>query len=637
MISGRYASAPRGEWSSVNGPHRSRRLNPLTWLWLRTPAAVAVSWAALSAAACTTTMSGDPDALPGAGGTGNATTGGSGGTTSVGGSAATGNTTGGGAGSATTGGGSSVGGTGGGTGGSTTGGSGGSAVTGPLSTGGSMLRLLTQSEYLASLKSLFGTVTTPLDLPADTSAGGYIALGASRVAVNSTAADKYETASRAVVAEVFGDMARWKTLVGCEPQANLSDTCVETYVRAFGRRAFRRDLESAEVEQWVTVARDAAVLAGNATEALSTLTSGFLQSPNFLYRVETNTLDASIDRLKYDGRSMAVRLAFFLTGGPPSAELLAAGESGQLDTAEGVRTAATPLLGDPSLVGRLASFFYEYTQADLMMEAKPSTELFPNFSDSLRNSMKESTRLFLEKVVLAPGADVRSYFDSDQTFADAALAPIYGVTAPSSGFAQVTFTPQSGRAGILGQAGVLTAHSKADHSSPTIRGLFMMQAFFCTLPGTVPGDVDTTLKVDATMTTRQILEAHRANPKCAGCHALFDPMGMALEHFDSIGQYRETENGLPIDASGTLIDGTPFNGAAELGVALRESAPVTECLLRNFYRSVNARDDDLYDQPQVDGMKASLSARGYVFRDLVAEFVVSDAFRSAPRVPITEN
>jgi hypothetical protein len=579
----------------------------------RTSAAIAI--AAFFSAACTTTIGGNPNDQPSVGGTGNAASGGSGATMNggSGGTAA------------------------GGSGGSSAGGStGGSAGSGPLSTGGVKLRLLTQAEYLASLRSLFGNVTTPLDLPADTSVGGFISLGASKVTVNSTAADKYEIASRAVVAEVFGDMARWQTLVGCQPQVNLNDTCVETFVRAFGKRAFRRDLSDPEVQQWVQVARNAAMLAGNAAQGLSTLTSGFLQTPNFLYRIETNALDSANDRLKYDGRSMAVRLAFFLSGGPPSAELLAAGESGQLDTADGVRTAAASMLSDPGLVGRLTSFFYEYTQAELVMVVEKSPVLFPDFNDGLRNSMREGTRLFLERVVLAPGADVRSYFDSKQTFADAALAPIYGVTSTGSGFAQFTLAPQSGRAGIMGQAGVIAAHSKPDHSSPTARGLFMMQAFFCTIPQPVPVGVNTNLPIDPNLTTRQKLELHRANPQCAGCHALFDPMGMALEHFDSIGRYRETENGLAIDASGALEDGTPFNGASELGTALRESAPVTECLLRNFYRSVNGRDDDRYDQPQVDGMMASLSSRGYVFRDLVADFVVSDAFRSAPRVPITE-
>jgi hypothetical protein len=605
----------------------------------RASAAVGVTFAAFLTVACDSTITGVPPGdQAGVGGTGNAATGGSSATMNGGGS---GMTAGGATGGTATGG-TATGGTGTGgsaTGGSATGGSAtaGSAGSGPMSTGGVNLRLLTKAEYLASLKSLFGDLTTALDLPEDTSAGGFIALGASRVTVNSTAADKYEVASRAVVAEVFGDMARRQTLVGCQAQADLSDACVETFVRAFGKRAFRRDLSAEEVQQWVDVARGAAALAGNATDALSTLTSGLLQSPYFLYRVETTALDAATDRLKYDGRSMAIRLAFFLTGAPPSAELLAAGESGQLDTVDGLRTAATPMLNDSGLVGRLTAFFYEYTQADVVMTVEKSPDLFPEFNDTMRNSMREGVRLFLEKVVLAPGADVRSYFNSDQIFSDAVLAPIYGVTPPSSGFAQLTAPPQSDRAGIMGQAGVLAAHSKPDHSSPTARGLFMLQSFLCTIPDGVPAGVDTTLVIDDTLTTRQKLELHRKSPSCAGCHAAFDPLGMALEHFDALGRYRATEDGLTIDATGTLDDGTPFDGAAELGAALAGNPPVTECLLRNFYRNVNGRDDDLYDKAQVDGLVMTLSSRGYVFRDLVADFVVSDAFRSAPRVPLTES
>jgi hypothetical protein len=162
----------------------------------------------------------------------------------------------------------------------------------------------------------------------------------------------------------------------------------------------------------------------------------------------------------------------------------------------------------------------------------------------------------------------------------------------------------------------------------------MLQAFFCTVPNPPPAGVNTKFEVDPTLTTRQQLELHRASPTCGGCHSLFDPLGMALEHFDSIGMYREMENGNPIDASAILEDGTAIDGAAELGTALSSSPAVTECLLRNFYRNVNGRDDDQYDRAGIDAMMTSLSARGYVFRDLVAELVVSDAFRSAPRVPI---
>jgi len=165
----------------------------------------------------------------------------------------------------------------------------------------------------------------------------------------------------------------------------------------------------------------------------------------------------------------------------------------------------------------------------------------------------------------------------------------------------------------------------------------MMQAFFCQTPPPPPGAVITELPpLDPNLTSRQRLERFTADPQCAGCHRMFDPMGFALEHFDAIGQYRETENGLAIDASGTFEDGTSFNGAVELGAALRANATTTECLLRNFYRSVNGRTDDGHDQPGIDGMVTGLSSHGYAFRDLVADFVISDAFRSAPALPVTE-
>jgi hypothetical protein len=164
----------------------------------------------------------------------------------------------------------------------------------------------------------------------------------------------------------------------------------------------------------------------------------------------------------------------------------------------------------------------------------------------------------------------------------------------------------------------------------------MMQAFQCTIPEPPPMGVNTNLPATPNMTTREKLEAHRANPMCAGCHAGFDPMGLALEHFDAIGRYRETEDGLAIDATGELEDGTPFDGGAGLGAAFRGSALVNACMLRNFYRSVNGREDDNYDQPQLDNMTATLTSDAYVFSDFVADFVASDAFRSAPRVPVTQ-
>jgi hypothetical protein len=130
------------------------------------------------------------------------------------------------------------------------------------------------------------------------------------------------------------------------------------------------------------------------------------------------------------------------------------------------------------------------------------------------------------------------------------------------------------------------------------------------------------------------LDAHRTAESCKGCHSLFDPLGFGLEHLDSIGQYRATENGLPIDATGKLGD-VAYDGAAQMGAAFRQSATAMTCMMSNFYRSANGRADASADSAQIDSLAQALAAKNYVWRDLVAEFVVSDAFRSAPAAPVT--
>lgn len=517
------------------------------------------------------------------------------------------------------------------------GGTGGNVVR---STGGVTLRRLTRAEYLASVQALLGTLTTQLAPPDDDlQVAGFVAVGASTLAVTDTAGTAYEDSSLKATAEVFGDTQRWQKLVGCAPRADLSDACVTTYIKNFGRSAFRRDLTNDEVTQWVGVAKNAATLAGTAAQGLATVTSGFLQSPYFLYRIETNKLDSSNGRLKYDGISMAHRLSYLLTGGPPSTDLLTSATSGKLDTADGVATAAAPFLSAPSLTDRMTAFFNEYSQGPQVLAISKSTTLFPSFTDPLKNSMYQSLQLFLKNIVVAADADVRSFYDSDQTFVDANLATLYGVKAPASGFAQVKLDSSTTRAGILGQAAVLAGQSQSDRTSPTRRGLFVYQSLYCNPPPQVPPGVNIDLPpIDMShpVTRRKQLEDHRSQPMCAGCHGLFDPFGFASEHFDALGQYRATENGLQIDTTGQIgTDGPKFDGVAQLGKVLRQDPDVISCLLRNLYRNANGRAEDDQDMDQIKNLASSLGARNYVWSKFLADFVVSDAFRSAPALPVT--
>ncbi|HEY5376285.1 MAG TPA: DUF1588 domain-containing protein [Polyangiaceae bacterium] len=507
------------------------------------------------------------------------------------------------------------------------GGAGGEGVS--LLNGGPRLRVLTQTEYTNSVTDLLGAISTPLDLPPDTFTSGFSAIGAGVVTINASAVPMYETASRAAAAEVFANAARWQKFVGCQPKADLSDACVTTFVQTAGKHAFRRDLTDPEVQQWLQVGKDIAQAATSATQGLMAITTGLLQSPYFLYRVETNKLDASSGRLKYDGPSMATRLAYLLTGHTPSDALLAAAAAGQLDTADGVKAAAAPLLTDTSAVARMATFFSEFSGAQLVSVVQKSPDMFPSFNPALQSSMLQATQLFIKNIVLAPGADVRTFFDSNQTFVDATLAPIYGVTAPASGFAQITLGPETGRAGILGQAAVIAGHSQPDHNSPTRRGVFLLETFLCQTPPNPPAGVITTLPTTDTMTTRQKMEQHRASPSCAACHALFDPLGFGLEHFDSIGQYRAMEGTLTIDATGTL-DGIAFDGTSQMGAAFRQSSRAMTCMMNSFYRNANGVPDATADSKQIDALTQDLTAKGYVWRDLITDFIASDAFRSAP-------
>jgi Protein of unknown function (DUF1595)/Protein of unknown function (DUF1592) len=210
---------------------------------------------------------------------------------------------------------------------------------------------------------------------------GFAAIGGAEVTINASAVEQYETATRAATAEVFADATRWQKLVGCQPKVDLSDACVVAFIQSFGKRGFRRPLADTEVQKWLQLGKGAAELSTSAAQGMAAATSGLLQSPYFLYRVEINKLDVSSGRLKYDGLSMATRVAYLLTGHPPSDSLLTAAAAGQLDTADGVRTAASPPLNDPSAVDRMAGLFNEYSQVQLVSVVQKSPDMFPSSID----------------------------------------------------------------------------------------------------------------------------------------------------------------------------------------------------------------------------------------------------------------
>lgn len=502
----------------------------------------------------------------------------------------------------------------------------------PFSPAPAALHRLTRAQYGNSLRALFGDVRVPTDLEVDTSLYGFTTVGAASLSIGPRAAEQYEAAALDVAAQVFADDTARTTLVGCAP-AVIDDPCVRTFFASFGRRAWRRPLTTEELDRWTGVAATIATAQRSVWTGLELAVAGMLQSPHFLYRVETGVPDPSdATRHRYDGFELASRLSFFLWNGPPDDALLDAAARGDLDTKDGVRAEAVRLLAAPQAERALVAFFDEHFKLDRLEGLTKDAATFPQLTPTLGASMRAELRHAFERV-LEEGVDLRTLFDGRETRVNAELARIYGLGVEADGFVPVTHAEGGARAGILTTAGFLALNAHASATSPTLRGRFIRQSLLCQeIPPPPPG-VDTTIPEaqahEERQTLRQRLETlHHENPTCAGCHLRMDPLGFALESFDAIGAYRTTDNGLPVDPRGEL-DGKTFKSARELSTILRDHEALGPCLSRMAYRYATGHLETTGETATLVELAKALTDNGYRFRELVLAIVTSDGFRFA--------
>lgn len=294
--------------------------------------------------------------------------------------------------------------------------------------------------------------------------------------------------------------------------------------------------------------------------------------------------------------------------------------------------AVEQIFASPEAAAFMPEFFFELTEVRRVLSAEKDPRLFPQLDDALRASMLEEANHWLRSEVLAPGADVRSFFNGTRTFVDSRLAEFYGLPDPALPFEPVQLPSDSGRSGILGKAAFLMAQSAPSRTSPTRRGLYILRSFLCGDVAPPPDAVVTTVvrvPEDMPMTTRELMAQHLSDPTCVACHAAVDPLGYALEHFDASGRYRATEDGLPIDATGAY-EGTTFDGAEELGQFLHDTEITSACLVSHLYRHAHGTSDVDTDAPEIAALTTALADGGYVWRDLLLHFAASDAFTSLP-------
>lgn len=502
---------------------------------------------------------------------------------------------------------------------------------------GGMLRRLTRSQFRNAVHDIFGVDVDVTKLDSDI--GQFAAIGAAAVETSPRGVEQYQTAIEDAVSAVWNDATKRAQFIGCTPGNAAGDACTRTFLETMGRRAWRRPLEAAEIDQLAGVASTATTELGSGVEGVRWATVALFTSPSFLYRPELGTADAG-GKLRFTGYEAAGRLAFLIWNSLPDKQLLDDAASGALSTPEGLRTAVNRLLDSANGAGReaIGEFAQQYLELDRVLSQPKDAGLYPDYNAALQAGMVEDIRATWEGAAFDDKASALSLFSTPKATVNAELAKLYGLDATgltSTTFKTVSLPADSPRVGILSKAGFLSQFANQKEGSPTLRGKFIREWLMCkTVPPPLEGVALVLPDADPNnpTTKRQRLDAHRKAPVCAGCHALMDPLGLPLENFDAIGRYRTTENGLTIDPSGD-VNGAPVANARAMGEAMAQSKPMAACMVRRFRSYAMGHDERDVDGTVVNDLISSFETSGYKLRDLVLATVTHDAFSSVAPQP----
>jgi hypothetical protein len=355
-----------------------------------------------------------------------------------------------------------------------------------------------------------------------------------------------------------------------------------------------------------------------------------LASPKFVFRSEDAPASVVAGApFRLNNFDLASGLSFFLWSSVPDDELRQAAATEKLASPEAIDREVVRMLGDPKASALTANFAGQWLQLRNVRAIAPNSELFPDFDDNLRQAFQRETELFFESIV----HEDRSALDllrADYTFVNGRLAKHYGIPGIyGSHFRRVT-VPDEARRGLLGQASILAITSKAERTSPVVRGKWILDNILGTPPPPPPPDVPTLKDNDQQKprTMREQMAEHRANPVCASCHKAMDPIGFALENFDAVGAWRSTDAGTVIDASGELADGSHVDGVNSLRKALLARPDVfVGTLTEKLLTYALGRGLDAHDMPTVRAIVREAAAHDYKFSSLIVGIVNSRPFQ----------
>lgn len=499
------------------------------------------------------------------------------------------------------------------------------------------LKRLTQSQYKNAVHDLFhADIAVPISLEPDVAVDGFVAVGASTTSISALGVERYESAAYDIAGQAMDPGEARDAWMPCAPSSTPADTvCAREVVTRFGRRAFRRPLADDEISRYVAIADASAKTLGDFHDGLEFALAAMLMSPSFLFRVEVG--EEHDGRLRYDDYEMATRLAFFLWNTTPDEPLLDAAEAGELTDPQTLAVHVDRMIADERAAQGVKAFFSDRFELYKLDDLVKDSTVFTATSAELGQFAREETLSTLAYALLDQGADYRDVFTTRTTFVNRKLASLYGVPAPAlEGFARIELPEDGPRRGLLGHASLLALHAHPVSSSATLRGKFVRTALLCHAIPPPPADVDTSLPEPSgeMPTLRDRIGEHLENPTCATCHNLLDPIGLGLERFDGIGQYRLMENDVSIDASGAL-DGDAWTDAKGMGEVVARHPSLAGCLVRHLYRYAVAITEDQADEPLLEELTQTFVDGRQRLEPLLAHVVLSDGFRFARVVDLS--
>ncbi|MCW5983284.1 MAG: DUF1592 domain-containing protein [Bryobacteraceae bacterium] len=505
-------------------------------------------------------------------------------------------------------------------------------------------RRLTHAQYNNTVRDLLGDFTRPANqFPQEDFINGF-KNQVDGQSISPLLAEAYGQAAENLARTAFlgGDRNR---LVPCQPTGASDEQCADRFVRRFGTKAFRRPLSDKEAGAYRALFAVEAGRENDFYKGAQIVVEAMLQSPHFLFLSERGRSSP------WYSHEVASRLSYVLWNTAPDDELLREAAEGRLATPEGVERTARRMLDDPRARGAMDEFLAQWMRFDRALTAIRERRLFREFTPELAGSMVEETRRLFHHLAWSD-ASFMEFFTANYSFVSSDLAALYGCPAPAEEFGRVEFPPDSGRAGVLGQALFHTVTSKPADTSATERGLFIREHFLCQKVPPPPPGVNATLPTvtdEKPMTNRERLAVHLNNETCSGCHRLVDPIGLGFEQYDAIGKFREkqvvkiyptrdedmnnrkkrpVEHVLDIDTSGWVagIPGSEFSTPRQLGKVLSENAGCQKCVVKQLFRYAFGRQETAADQPAIDAAFDRFRDSGFRFRELIVSLVTSRAF-----------